>query len=304
MFGLVSALSWGIGDFAGGLASRFGSVALAMLVSQTFGAVTAMAALRWSTEVLPPNEALFWAAAAGLAGIGGLACFYRALSGGSMALIAPLAGLIGAAVPAAVAIVGGEQVSPLRSIGLVTALLAIVLISVPRGTRGSATRVLSGREALLATAGGLGFAAFFLFLDRSAATGGEAWWPLLVVRLVGLAAVIAAVVVLSAVSRGGKARRRPADLLGLNRLRLSAQSAGWLTIAPVFLLAGAGDMGGNVFFLFANRHDTLAVAAVLSSLYPIVTALLAAAFLHERLGRPQIVGVALAVAAAALIGVG
>ena len=73
---------------------------------------------------------------------------------------------------------------------------------------------------------------------------------------------------------------------------------------PLFLIAGVGDQGGNVFFLFANQNDALSVAVVMSSLYPVVTALWAALLLHERLSRLQVTGVALAAVAAGLIALG
>ncbi|MDP8905312.1 MAG: EamA family transporter, partial [Chloroflexota bacterium] len=81
-------------------------------------------------------------------------------------------------------------------------------------------------------------------------------------------------------------------------------SRGLLSVVPLFALAGAGDLGGNAFFLLANQHDALAVAVVLSSLYPVMTTLLATVFLGERLRLVQWTGVALAVIGVALIGVG
>ena len=77
-----------------------------------------------------------------------------------------------------------------------------------------------------------------------------------------------------------------------------------LAVLPLFLVAGLGDQGGNVFFIFANQHDALSVAVVMSSLYPVVTALWAAFLLHERLSRLQVTGVGLAAVAAGLIALG
>src|SRR4029079_6281564 len=112
LFGLASAISWGTGDFAGGLASRYASVPLAMIASQAFGVGATTILLLLSGEAVPGTAALAWAAAAGLFGMFGLACFYRALSGGTMALIAPIAGVVGAALPAAFALLTGDHVSP------------------------------------------------------------------------------------------------------------------------------------------------------------------------------------------------
>ena len=254
---------------------------------------------------MPLAAALGWSAAAGVSGVLGLGCFYLALSRGTMGLIAPLAGLIGAALPALVAILAGEQVGPARLAGIVVALLAVVLISLPSGSQTARERRVARldlRELPLVIGAGLGFAGFFLLLDRAAAEGGQTWWPLFVVRLVGLAVIVGVVVGLLARGRHEPLARRAGRLLGLPRLR--ALSLSLVGVAPLFAIAGAGDMGGNAFFLLANEVDTLPVAAVLSSLYPIVTALLAAAFLRERLGGVQLVGIALAVVGVALISLG
>jgi drug/metabolite transporter (DMT)-like permease len=273
-----------------------------MIASQSFGVGATTVLLAISGEAVPPGEALWWAGLAGISGIVGLAFFYRALSGGKMALIAPIAGVVGAALPAAVALLTGDHLSGGRLAGLVAALLAIACISVPAGdARRHAT--LGPIDLALALLAGAGFAAFFLCLDRSAAEGGDAWWPLLAVRVVGLSALIASVVVVAAVGRAGSFTGRVDDVVGWSRLRApGGPSLG--AVLPLFVIAGLGDQGGNVFFLFANQHDALSVAVVMSSLYPVVTVLWAAALLHERLSRLQVAGVALAALAAGLIALG
>ena len=277
-----------------------------MLTSQAVGFLTTAAVLAVSAEQAPALAALAWAGAAGIAGIVGLAFFYRALSGGTMALIAPLAGVIGAAVPAAMALIGGEQLSPVRIMGLLGALVAIVLIALPRWFRAPAATAwqLGPADVLLAVMAGLGFAGFFLFLDRSAAAGAERWWPMFAVRLVGLTVLVAALALVVG-RRRGAIGPRVRHLFGLQRLRRAGgRGRGLLSVAPLFVIAGLGDLGGNVLFLLANEFDALAVAVVLSSLYPVVTAVLAATFLSERLSWPQLAGVGLAALAAGLIGVG
>jgi drug/metabolite transporter (DMT)-like permease len=273
-----------------------------MIASQAFGVGATTVLLTISGEAVPAAEALWWAGLAGIAGIVGLAFFYRALSSGRMALIAPIAGVVGAALPAAVGLLTGDHLSGARLAGLVAALLAIAFISVPAGeARGHAR--LGPVDLVLALLAGAGFAAFFLCLDRSAAEGGEAWWPLLAVRLVGLSALITSVVVLAAVGRAGSFTTRVDRILGWSRLRgPDGPSLG--AVLPLFVIAGVGDQGGNVFFLFANQQDVLSVAVVMSSLYPVVTVLWAAALLHERLSRLQVAGVALAALAAGLIALG
>jgi drug/metabolite transporter (DMT)-like permease len=275
----------------------------AILASQGIGLLVTLAILLTSGELLPSAGALLWASAAGLSGVVGLGAFYLALSRGTMGLIAPLAALIGAALPAFVAIWAGAELGAVRLAGIGLALAAVVLISLPGGEKSEAERSalsIDLRDLPLVLVSGLGFAGFYLFLDATAAAGGDTWWPLVVVRVVGLAAVLTALAVL--VVRAGEPglRSRVYRLLGFQRLR--ASGAGLLTVGPLFLLAGLGDLGGNAFFLFANALDALPVAVVLSSLYPVVTTVLAAVFLHERLRALQVLGIGLAVLAVILIG--
>jgi drug/metabolite transporter (DMT)-like permease len=256
-----------------------------------------------SGEPIPPVASLAWASAAGLSGIVGLGAYYLALSRGTMGLIAPLAALIGAALPAFVAILGGEDVGTVRLAGIVLGLVAVVLISLPGGEVTAEERravQLDIEELPLVVVSGLGFAGFYLFLDRAATEGAETLWPLMAVRVVGVGVALCAVVALVVRRRGVPLKRRAAEVLGLPRLRSLRGAALWLL--PLFVLAGLGDLGGNAFFVLANAAGALAVAVVLSSLYPVVTTIMAAIFLHERLRPLQLGGIALAVVAVVLIG--
>lgn len=271
-----------------------------MLVSQGIGLLGTFVFLGVSGEVFPAASSIAWAAAAGASGVIGVGFFYYALSRGTMGIIAPLAALIGAGVPVFVAIVGGEAVSTLRLAGIVVALLAVVLISLPGGERSGDERRrlrIDIAELPLVFVSGLGFAGFFLFIDRASADGGT-WWPLTVVRLVGLSIVMLAALV-AAARLHGSMRRRASGVLGLDRLR--ARSMSPYAIAALFLLAGAGDLGGNTFFLLARQADAFSVAVVLSSLYPVVTTVMAAVLLHERLRPLQILGVVLATVSVPLL---
>ena len=273
-----------------------------MIASQAFGVGATTILLLISGEAAPGAEALLWAGAAGICGMFGLAFFYRALSGGTMALIAPIAGVVGAALPAAIALLTGDHLGAVRLAGLAAGLLAIAFISVPSRSERKGASIPAG-DLGLALLAGVGFAAFFLCLDRSASEGGEAWWPLLTVRVVGLAAVLLAIGAIAAARQSGSARTRLDGVVGWTHLRQRTNPSA-LAVLPLFLVAGLGDQGGNVFFIFANQHDALSVAVVMSSLYPVVTALWAAFLLHERLSRLQVAGVALAAVAAGLIAVG
>jgi drug/metabolite transporter (DMT)-like permease len=241
---------------------------------------------------MPGTEALLWAAAAGVSGSVGLGAFYLALSRGTMGLVAPLTALIAAAVPALVGIAGGDQTGPLVLAGMGSALAAVVLIAMPDRTPGTpALPTFHGsrlREWLLIVLGGLGFAGFFLFIDASHAAGGDVWWPLVMVKVAGTLGVGLVLVGLVAVGRPPLAQRQ--------RLGRAALLMG--------VLAGIGDLGGNLFFVLASDVGELAIVVVISSLYPVSTALLARAFLHERLGPLRTAGVALAVGGVVLIGLG
>ncbi len=292
---MLSAISWGAGDFAGGLLSRRSSVFLAILVSQGIGLLGAAVLVLISGEGLPSSGSIPWALAAGVSGVIGLGAFYYALSRGTMGVIAPLAALIGAGVPVVVSVAGGESVPPARLLGISLALVAVVLTSLPGGesTDSERRRVrVELHELPLIVVSGLGFAGFFLLIDQ-ATTAGETWWPLFVVRVAGVSVVLGALLVLGLrASRTRGLGRATASVLGLGRLRASHLTAGRLI--GLLLLTGLADMGGNAFFLLAKETDALSVAVVLSSLYPVVTTILAAIFLHERLRPTQIAGVALA----------
>lgn len=302
IFGLISALSWGTGDFCGGLISRYASVLAAIMISQSLGLVLATGLVFASGEPAPSSSALLWSAAAGASGVCGLGFFYFALSRGTMGVIAPLSALVGAGVPVVVAIAGGEKADAMRLVGIALALAAVVLISLPgRVSTPHERRAwrVDVAELPLVLFSGLGFAGFFLFLDQ-AATEGTTWWPQMIVRVTGLALVLlffATLVV--ARPRPAGLRRRAEVLLGSDRLRAGGRRL--TLVLPLFMVAGAGDLGGNTFFLFAEHADAFSVAVVLSSLYPIVTTVLAGVFLRERLRPIQVLGVILAAVAVALL---
>jgi len=193
-----------------------------------------------------------------------------------------------------IGLVSGETIDASRGLGMALALAAVVLISLPGGERTQDERRLARidvHQLPLVLVAGLGFGLFFVFLNH-AVRNGETWWPIVIVRLVGLAITVTALLVVATRTRERTWPRRLDVALGLPRLRARAVPLG--VAVPVVLVCGLGDLGGNGFFVLAARADALSVAVVLSSLYPVVTALLAALFLRERLKPLQIVGVVLA----------
>jgi drug/metabolite transporter (DMT)-like permease len=182
----------------------------------------------------------------------------------------------------------GGSVGALAIAGMVAALAAVVLISVPDRQGAPALPTYHGSrvgEWLLVFGASLGFGAFFLLIDASHDAGGAVWWPLLMVKLAGVGAVIAAAVVLAPLGRF------PGIRLGVAALVVGS-------------LAGIGDLGGNLFFVLASSEGELAIVIVLTSLYPVTTAILARIVLHERLSPMRLLGVALAITGVILIGLG
>jgi drug/metabolite transporter (DMT)-like permease len=279
-------------------------VLTAIFVSQGLGLAGSAVLVAIGGAPVPAAADLAWAGAAGLVGFVGLAAFYAALARGTMGIVAPLAALIGAGVPVALAMAFGEQIGELRLLGVGIGLLAVVVTSLP-----SEPRTAHERRALrvdlaelpLVVVAGLGFAGFFLFIDRALQDGADVWWSLATVRVVGLAAALALLAgLLLLARRPGRPARQLADLFRLSGIR----KLGMVGALVLLVVAGLGDLGGNGFFALARGVDLLSVAVVLSSLYPVVTTILAATLLHERMNAAQVSGAALAVLAVVLIGVG
>jgi drug/metabolite transporter (DMT)-like permease len=272
-FGLLSAVSWGAADFSGGVASRRSPALGVVLVSQPLGGLLALFFAVARGESPPAPADLLWASLAGICGPTALVFFYRGLASGRMGVVAPIAGVLGAAIPVFVGAVLEGLPAPGQLAGIAVGLASVVLVTrVPESASGGP------RGAGLALLAGVGFGAFFVFLGRVGP--GPVFAPLVVVRVV--ATILMAAIVVA----------------GRSPWRLSRAS-----YVPVFI-AGVLDMGGNLWYLLAAQQGRLDVAAVLASLYPVVTIVLAAAVLHERIGRVQAVGILAAAAAIVLIAAG
>jgi drug/metabolite transporter (DMT)-like permease len=269
---LLSSVLWGTGDFLGGTLSRRLPPAAVVGWSQSaallaFGLV-ALGTGAWAAE---PGY-LPWAVAAGVAGPLGLVAFYSALARGTMGIVAPIAAL-GVVVPVAAGLLAGERPSALQIVGVVVSIAGAVLASGPevRGGTGAG-------PVVLAAVAGVCFGLALLFLAR-----GSEHDPLM--TLVGMRATAVLALVVVAVARrsaGGVARR---DL-------------------PALVTIGVFDGAANLAYSFAATTGLLSLVAVLSSLYPAVTILLAR-FVHgERLAPVQQAGVGAALVGVALIAAG
>jgi drug/metabolite transporter (DMT)-like permease len=271
-YGVGAALSWGVSDFSGGLASRRAAPLATVVVSQSVALVAALAVLLVTGERYPGSGPIAWAVVAGVAVFASFSCFYRALAAGAMGLVAAVTGVVGAGLPVLVGAITGDRLRPTDAAGIVLALLAVVIVARPAGDAGIGRRTLG--FALLA---GIAAGVFFLSMGQSASAGGETWWPIATSRVI---AVILA---------GGTT-----VALGLTQPTIRAAS-------PLMAVVGLADLGGVACFVVAAAQGALGVAAVVSSQYPAVTAVLAWAILKERLAPAHILGIVLALVAIALI---
>lgn len=275
LLSLLTAASFGTGDFLGGLAGRRMPVIQVMAVSHLVGLTGISAASLLMAERFVAAD-LAWGALGGSAGGLGIALLYRGLANGPMGVVAPLTAITSAAVPAMWGVVvNGERLAGLAWVGVVVAMVAIGLVSwSPEG--GQRLRASAMVGALLA---GAGFGLMFVALDQTAAE--SAPWPIVGARLFTGSLLVAVFAV----------RREP--------ILPPVAADRWLLLA-----AGLIDTGSNALFLFANQEGALAVVAVLSSLYPVATMMLARYVLAERLTRPQLCGFGAAMLATALIALG
>ena len=271
--------------------SRVGGVIVALVMLQAWGVMLTMTLLPFVQEPAPALGGVAWASLAGLIGVSGLACMFLALSRSAMGVVSPLVAVMGAAIPALVGIVSGDPVSLALASGFVAALVAIVLISLPEGADGRPVTSSIERtrpvDWLLILGAGLGASGFFIATDQAHEHGLGTVTTLVSVRLTSGALVGAAFVVIWLRSLRSS-RRRP--------IRITRVALGLGALGAVF------DTFGTIAYLEATALGTLSVTVVLSSFYPVSTALLARVILRERLSRLRLAGVGLAVVGAALIG--
>jgi len=276
---LAASAAWGGADFLGGRASRgVGALGVATF-SKLAGAAGLGVACVLAAQV-PSTEEAAWALGSGLVGAGALLTLYRALALGPMSLVAPLSAC-GGAVPVVVALVLGETPGPVTSAGLAVAFAGALLVSRPAKPEAAVPGMQ--RVALLnALAAALGIGLALTLLQQAAQAPGDATIGLTFVAALTNASVLIAITL----TRGG-------------RLRLPERQ-----YLPAVIGCGLLDVTANVLFAQASADGRAAVVAVLGSLYPLMTVLLARAWLGERISGPQAAGVVAAMAGVAAIAAG
>jgi len=270
LLALGASLAWGVADFVGPLVSRtLGS--LPVLFWAQVGGVLAIAIAVAIRGDGPAGWEVLLAVFAAIGGMLGIFAYYRGMVTGTMSVVAPIAG-VSAIVPVIFGIATGDNPSATQVAGIVCALAGVGLASVEHqeGRR----RVAAGVGLALLAAAGFGF--YFPWMHAAGKV--DFWWASLVFRFSALLLV-----------GGIVAARRPP-------LRMSRRN-----LIIVFAV-GIGDTLGNVFYAAsAGKGGLISLTSVLASLYPVVTVLLAASVLHERVARLQRLGIVLTLAGVALI---
>jgi drug/metabolite transporter (DMT)-like permease len=288
LFGLLAALFWGGGDFSGGMAAKggggsTGAALRVILVSHSASLCTLATLALLRGDAFPHGAPLLWGIAAGITGGLSLTMFYLALARGAMGAAAAISGLLAAAVPAVLTIASEGSPGTLHLAGFAVAGLAIWMVAAaPTGVLESPAIKPAGSTLFLAIVAGAGFGLYFIALKHAGAGG--VLWPMATARMGSITTCSVLVLVLSVASRSSAApviMTRAAILWALSTALL--------------------DTSGNLLFLAATRSGRLDIAAVLASLYPATTILLAGAVLKERLSRRQGIGMAIAGAAVVMI---
>ena len=274
LLALAASLSWGFGDFLGGVKARVLPSLTVLAASQPFG-LAALGIVVAARGTGIPGDEVAWAALAALFGTVGLFAFYRAMAAGAISVVTPIAA-VAAGIPVIWGVaVSGDHISFLQAIGFVAAIGGSVCASLE--LRAERTQIAAGVGwAVLAM---LAFGAYYV--PMHAASTQDWLWPAFLFRCTSVTLVWSVVLV---------RRARPTGLRGH-----------W----PALIAIGFLDTGGNALYAAASSsHGLISVVSVLASLYPVVTVLLARLLLGERVQRTQDVGVVVALVGVVLITAG
>ena len=267
---LVAALVWGSGDFVGGRATIGRHPYQVLALGSLSGLVLLVIAALARGEPWPAGIAIVWSAVAGVAGGFGIAALYRGLAVADAAIVAPTAAVVGVVLPVVIGSVTAGLPGPLKLLGMAGGTLGIWLVA-----RGSSRAAHGPQQGLgLGLIAGIGFGGFFVCMAQVPREA--VFTPLVIAKAVATAFAVI--------------------VLGTRRIDLPSLRAN-----PLALAAGVLDAGGNVFYLVAAHLTRLDFAALVSSMAPAVTVVLAGAIGRQRVSAGQWLGVALCISGVALI---
>jgi drug/metabolite transporter (DMT)-like permease len=278
---LLASLVWGCSDFVGGLVSRRVRPLVVVGIAHVIGLLALLVIAAAMGELGANLGYLPWAVAAGASGLVGLVAFYRALSTGTMGIVAPIAGT-GAVVPVTVGLATGDSPSALQLAGIAVACVGVVLASGPEISGGEPS---GRRPLLLALVAAVGFGLVYVFIDGGSRH--SVVMTLVLMRATSVALVLCVGITL--LLKGFRPRRRSVP----SRRQIGAIG-----------FVGLTDLGANGLYGLATQHGLVSVVSVLASLYPAVTVLLARVIEHERMRRIQGFGVMFALCGVVLLGAG
>ncbi|MEU0426476.1 DMT family transporter [Streptomyces canus] len=281
-FALATSLLWGLADFGGGVLTRRLPALTVVVVSQGIAAAVLGAIVVATGGWSEAGPRLWFAFAAGLAGPVALICFYKALAMGPMGVVSPL-GTLSVAVPVGVGLFLGERPGLTQAAGIAVAVTGVILAGGPQ-LRGAPVQ---RRAIVLTLIAALGFGTVFALIAEASTSVTSLFLALFVQRLVNVAVGGAALYV--SVKRGSPA--------------LPTTGFPWSSL-PALAFIGLADVAANGTYSVAAQHGPVTVAAVLASLYPVVTALAARGFLSERLRTLQATGAGLALIGTLLLATG
>lgn len=275
---MIVAASYGAGDFFGGLAARKTPTTSVVVPAQLLGLLLLGVVVLIDPTGHATDRDLAIGAAAGLCGGVGVFLLFRGLATGRMSVVAPITAVGAAVLPVAWGLASGERPSALVLAGVALALVAVALVA--RADDPDAEARAAGGTAAVAWAVGAGVAFGTLFILLAETSDDAGWWPLVSARV----AAVGALTIGTVVARRPLRPNRPA--------------------VPAIVASGVLDVTANAVYLLAVRQGLLSLVAVLSSLYPAGTVLLARVVLKERLVTAQVVGLALALVGVVCIAVG
>jgi drug/metabolite transporter (DMT)-like permease len=275
LLALAASITYGAADFTGGITTRRSAPLVVVLLSQLAGLVLLLllAPVLGLHSFIARDVA--WGAGAGVVGGAGVMLLYRGLAAGRMSVVAPVTALEAAAVPVVFGLLTGERPGALALAGIVLGFVAVGLVSWSSDHPEGRQRGLAQPGLLDAFGAGLSFGVFFILLSR--ASSGNALWALVGVKLGSISIAAAGVSIFRQV------------------IRVSRRTF-WL-----IAVAGFFDMGANLLYLLATRSGLLSLVAVLTSMYPATTVILARFVLKEKLERIQLSGLTLAMMAILMI---